>query len=390
MAELNERHMGPSGPTDVLAFPLEDEGLEQGRWPDNGTTGPDRPGPTARRHAAAARRRRRLPDRGRPPGARARRQPAPRRAPSTTRSPCSSSTASSTCSAWTTPNRTRPRRCRPGSASCSSDSTTDDEAPVDEPDRHRRAVVVLLGARRWCSRSARSCSSTSRSRGRPRWSTNATRRPDGPTPWCTCCTDARQRSAPCSSPASSPRSAWSGSSCRVGRDQGLDARRLAGDRRRAGRAARPPSRRSPRWSASSAPTRSPLRVTPVVGLIGRIPLLGMVGRDAVVVDPPSAAPGIDDVERPKVSEEELLALAEVAAEAEVIETSERALIESIIAFGDTIVREVMVPRPDMVTVESAWVHQRRHGGRDPQRVQPHPGGAARASTTSSASPTPRT
>lgn len=43
MAELNERHMGASGPTDVLAFPIDDEGLEVGRWPDNGTTGPDRP-----------------------------------------------------------------------------------------------------------------------------------------------------------------------------------------------------------------------------------------------------------------------------------------------------------------------------------------------------------
>ena len=47
MADLNSRHMGASGPTDVLAFPLEDEGLEQGRWPDNGTTGPDRPMPGA-------------------------------------------------------------------------------------------------------------------------------------------------------------------------------------------------------------------------------------------------------------------------------------------------------------------------------------------------------
>jgi probable rRNA maturation factor len=43
MAELNERHMGKSGPTDVLAFPIDDEGLEHGRWPDNGTSGPDRP-----------------------------------------------------------------------------------------------------------------------------------------------------------------------------------------------------------------------------------------------------------------------------------------------------------------------------------------------------------
>jgi len=34
----------------------------------------------------------------------------------------------------------------------------------------------------------------------------------------------------------------------------------------------------------------------------------------------------------------------------VIETEERALIHSIIEFGDTVVREVMVPRTDMVTI----------------------------------------
>ena len=34
----------------------------------------------------------------------------------------------------------------------------------------------------------------------------------------------------------------------------------------------------------------------------------------------------------------------------VIDGTERALIESTIEFGDTVVREVMVPRPDMITV----------------------------------------
>jgi probable rRNA maturation factor len=43
MAELNERYMGKAGPTDVLAFPIDDDGIEHGRWPDNGSTGPDRP-----------------------------------------------------------------------------------------------------------------------------------------------------------------------------------------------------------------------------------------------------------------------------------------------------------------------------------------------------------
>ncbi len=61
-------------------------------------------------------------------------------------------------------------------------------------------------------------------------------------------------------------------------------------------------------------------------------------------------PGKARKEGPSVSEDELLALAGVAAEASVIEASERALIESIIEFGDTIAREVMVPRTEMVTV----------------------------------------
>lgn len=52
-----------------------------------------------------------------------------------------------------------------------------------------------------------------------------------------------------------------------------------------------------------------------------------------------------------VSEEELLAMADAAMAEEVIETEERALIHSIISFGDTVAREVMVPRTDMVAVE---------------------------------------
>ena len=51
-----------------------------------------------------------------------------------------------------------------------------------------------------------------------------------------------------------------------------------------------------------------------------------------------------------VTESELLAMADVAVEGDVIEREERALIHSIIEFGDTVVREVMVPRTDMVTV----------------------------------------
>ena len=56
---------------------------------------------------------------------------------------------------------------------------------------------------------------------------------------------------------------------------------------------------------------------------------------------------------PDVTESELLAFADVAALDEAIESDERVLIHSIIEFGDTIVREVMVPRPDVVAAEDS-------------------------------------
>ena len=56
---------------------------------------------------------------------------------------------------------------------------------------------------------------------------------------------------------------------------------------------------------------------------------------------------------PFVSESELLGIVEVAAEDGVVEHEERELIESIIEFGDTVAREVMVPRPDIVTLDDS-------------------------------------
>ena len=61
-------------------------------------------------------------------------------------------------------------------------------------------------------------------------------------------------------------------------------------------------------------------------------------------------PGKGLKEGPFVSELELLGIVEAAAQDEVIEHEERQLIESIIEFGDTVAREVMVPQPDMVVV----------------------------------------
>jgi probable rRNA maturation factor len=44
IAELNARFMDADGPTDVLAFPIDDP-VVAGRWPDAGTAGPDRDDP---------------------------------------------------------------------------------------------------------------------------------------------------------------------------------------------------------------------------------------------------------------------------------------------------------------------------------------------------------
>jgi CBS domain containing-hemolysin-like protein len=52
------------------------------------------------------------------------------------------------------------------------------------------------------------------------------------------------------------------------------------------------------------------------------------------------------------SEEQLLSMVDEAAELEVLEPSDRELIHSIFEFNDTVVREVMVARTDMVTIDS--------------------------------------
>jgi CBS domain containing-hemolysin-like protein len=52
------------------------------------------------------------------------------------------------------------------------------------------------------------------------------------------------------------------------------------------------------------------------------------------------------------SEEQLLSMADEATELDVLEEDDRELIHSIFEFSDTVVREVMIPRTDMVTIDS--------------------------------------
>ncbi len=62
-------------------------------------------------------------------------------------------------------------------------------------------------------------------------------------------------------------------------------------------------------------------------------------------------PGKGFREGPFASEAELRDLVELAQERGLVERSERDMINSVFELGDTLVREVMVPRPDLVTIE---------------------------------------
>ena len=85
-------------------------------------------------------------------------------------------------------------------------------------------------------------------------------------------------------------------------------------------------------------------------LVGFYPLTkisqGLIGLTNIVVKGKGLEQG------PFIGEQEFLGMVEAAVEDEVIEHEERALIESIIEFGDTIVREIMRPRPDIISVDS--------------------------------------
>ncbi len=92
-----------------------------------------------------------------------------------------------------------------------------------------------------------------------------------------------------------------------------------------------------------------LAVAPLVWALGRAlaaPTRLLIGLANVLL------PGKGLRQGPFVSEAELRAMAEAGHEEGSIEEEEKELIHSIFEFGDTIAREVMVPRPDIVGIES--------------------------------------
>ena len=82
-------------------------------------------------------------------------------------------------------------------------------------------------------------------------------------------------------------------------------------------------------------------VTTVLGPFPR--LLIMIGN--------ALTPGKGFTDGPFATEAELRELVDLAEASEVIESGERRMIHSVFDLGDTIVREVMVPRTDMVFIE---------------------------------------
>jgi putative hemolysin len=108
---------------------------------------------------------------------------------------------------------------------------------------------------------------------------------------------------------------------------------------------------APKTWAVQHPERAALSTAPIIRLLVGFAPLGWITRGLIRVTN-LLLPGKGSSSGPYTSDEMLRAIADEAAEEDVIESDERTLIHSIIDFGDTVVREVMVPRTDMVAVES--------------------------------------
>ena len=107
---------------------------------------------------------------------------------------------------------------------------------------------------------------------------------------------------------------------------------------------------SPKTFTIQHTDRVALRLAPVIHFLGHNPLLAGITR-ALIGIANVILPGRGLKEGPFVTEADLRQYADVAAEEEAIEEEEKEMIHSIFEFGDTVVREIMVPRPDMIAVE---------------------------------------
>ena len=107
----------------------------------------------------------------------------------------------------------------------------------------------------------------------------------------------------------------------------------------------------PKALALRNPTQAAQLLAGPMALLGWLlaPLLGLIG---FVIGPiVRVLSGHTISKLPLVTEEELRLLVNVGEEEGLIEPDEREMIEGIFSFGDTLVREVMIPRVDIVALD---------------------------------------
>ena len=91
-----------------------------------------------------------------------------------------------------------------------------------------------------------------------------------------------------------------------------------------------------------------LALSPILWVMGRVlywPTRGLIGLANILL------PGKGLEQGPFVSEESIRWMAQVGHEEGSIEEQEKELIQSVFHFSETVVREVMKPRPDLVAIE---------------------------------------
>jgi len=105
---------------------------------------------------------------------------------------------------------------------------------------------------------------------------------------------------------------------------------------------------SPRTLGRQHADRVALLTAPILVLLRRV--LGPVARLLVLLAN-AVTPGRGFRDGPFESEAELRDFVDMAGESSLIQAEEREMIHSVFELGDTVVREVMVPRTDMVTMD---------------------------------------
>ncbi len=105
----------------------------------------------------------------------------------------------------------------------------------------------------------------------------------------------------------------------------------------------------PKTIAVGSGDRTALRLSPILNFVTRI-LAPITTVFLWITDGLVRVFGGNPHAGPYVTEEDIKTIVNVGVEQNVLEEQERELIHSIIEFGDTIVREVMTPRTEMVAV----------------------------------------